>query len=132
MNLLLALGLIIFEAVYESLAHRGAKAVAGILEFFYRAGVAFIIFSWSTGYFDAGVYNPNFWYILFGYVMVRFAIFDVVYNLICKNPVFYIGNTKIYDKGFAWFFRWSGISAGHFLFMFKLIFLIIGIIWLLK
>lgn len=132
MNILLALCLVLFEAVYEAMAQRGKKTIAGVIEFFYHAGVAFIIFSWSTGYFRSGLINDNFWFILFGYVLIRFALFDVVYNLICKNPVFYIGSTKLYDKMFSWFFRWSGIAPNHFLFMFKLIALLIGFTWLMK
>jgi len=48
MNLIVALFLIIFEAVSEGLYDRQKKTIAGVIEFIYRAVVTLIIFAWLT------------------------------------------------------------------------------------
>lgn len=132
MNLLVALFLILCEAIYEGLADRGHKLIAGIIEFVYRTFVTLAIFALFSGIKLFENNYPDYWYIVTGFVLVRFALFDLTYNLIRQNPVFYIGDTKLYDKILGWFFRWSGIDSGHFLAMVKLIALLIGLTWLIR
>jgi hypothetical protein len=138
MNLLIALFLILFEAVPEGLRLAGHKGIAGVVEFIFLAVVTIVMFSYTTGLYRIFTQRqpilslqPNIIRVLGGYVLLRFAIFDVIHNLCAGVPLFFIGNTKWYDQIWQWFFSWSGIAADHFLFMFKLIALLIGIAWLM-
>jgi hypothetical protein len=134
MNLLIAFLLILFKAIPDAVYDRGYKTLSKYLRFWYDAGFYFVVFLFTTNYYSyhGGRINLDFWYIIFGALLLRWALFDLVYNLIKKSPIFYVGTTDPIDKIFGWFFRWSGIASGHFLFLFKLISLAIGITWLLK
>lgn len=138
MNLLIALFLILFESVPEGLALAGHKTSAGLFEFIFLAVVTFVMFSYTTGAYRIFTrkntivsLQPDILTVIGGYILLRFALFDVIHNLCAGIPVFFIGTTKWYDQIWQWFFTWSGIAAEHFLFMFKLIALLIGVTWLM-
>ena len=140
MILLLFLIIISLEAIYEGLdlisknyPDRGYKLWSGVFEFVYRVIVMLIIFLWIANYHFSHIYSyhVSFWHIFGGFILLRFALFDIIYNLIIGEPIFYVGSTKIYDKIWSWFFRWSGIPRDHFFAMFKLIALVISITWLI-
>jgi hypothetical protein len=134
MLLITALFLILTEAVYEALYDSGHKTTSGIIEFVYRAIVTVMVLSYvGMCYIDFSARDyPSFWYMIGGYVLLRFALFDISYNLIRGLSPFYIGSTKLIDKAWKWFFIWSGIPVVHFFAMFKFIALCIGVAWLLK
>ena len=132
MNLLIALFLILFEAMPEGLYDRGKKTIVGLTEFAYRAVVTLIIFAWATGWIVFYPHPEGFLDTIIGYVLFRFALFDFVYNAFAGNNLFYIGTTKIYDKFFGWFFKLTKFPEESFLFITKLIALLIGIVWLLR
>jgi hypothetical protein len=127
----LALFLIVFESVYESLADSGRKTIAGVIEFIYRAGITTIAFLWLADIQVFQVQYENIYYIIGGFILLRFAIFDVIYNLIVGNPIFKIGTTKLYDKIWNKFFAWSKFPKEHFLAMVKFLSLIVGLTWLI-
>ena len=129
MNLLLALFLIVFEVVPESIKN---KTLAGVVEFIYRAVVTVIAFVLIGGYACFAPPMSSLLYTLGGYVLLRFALFDIIYNAIQGLPIFFIGTTKLYDKWFRWFFIKTRLPKEHFLAMLKFISLLIGITWLLR
>jgi len=131
MLLLIVVLLILLEASYEALSDNGQKTLSGYIEFLYRAIVTIATLLWLSNVHVFHLPYIPFWQVLFGYVLLRFAMFDAIYNFISKLPIFYVGSTKTYDKVFAWFFRWSGIPQEHFLAMFKIIALFISISWLI-
>lgn len=99
MALYFALLLILPEAVYEGLRERHAKA-SFTIEFLYRASLVIILMAFAGGTCLLG--NQD--YFLFhvgGYVLVRFAIFDIVYSLFANQPLRSHGTTKIYDRMLA-------------------------------
>lgn len=128
---LTALFLIVFEQIADGLSLAGHKTTAGIIEFIYISGITLGLFAWVKGIkrFD---YSLGFFRVLGGYVLLRFALADLVFNLSAGLPLFYIGTTKLYDKIWQWFFEWTQFSQVHFLFMFKLIALCIGLSWLIR
>ena len=128
--LIAAIFLILFEAIPEGLRDRGKKTIAGVIEFIYLAAMTLAVFAWLTGQHHRPP-DPNLWFVIAGYILLRYAIFDAAYNLARGNPLFYIGNTKIYDRLLGWFFRWSGINSDHLQAMFKFIALLIGVTWLM-
>ena len=129
--LITALFLIVFEQTADGLALAGHKTIAGIIEFVYLSGITLGLFAWLSGQrrYD---YRPGFLRIIGGYVLLRFALADLIFNLSAGLPLFYIGSTKIYDKIWQWFFEWTQFSEIHFLFMFKLIALCIGLSFLIR
>lgn len=122
MNLLIALFLIVFEATFEGFKLRKWHIASEMVEFIYLACITFIIFGWYNGYFAPTATNPEFWFILFGYVLFRFAIFDIVFNLAANQSIFYIGKTKLFDKLL--------VKLGAFVFIVKLLAFAIGLSWL--
>lgn len=138
MLLLVCLFLILFEAVYESLYERGKNfavdkgrstilLISGLIEFIYRAVITLIIILGIT------ICDPQtYFYPIAGCLLLRFALFDVIYNLIRGLDVFYFGKTKLWDRTWNWFFTRTGVNKPHFLFMFKLLSLLIGISFCFK
>ena len=131
--LIAALFLIVFEMVPEGLALSDHKTIAGVFEFVYLTGVTLAVFALFNGqlhsYFPRGC---NFVRILIGYILVRFALADPIFNLCAGLDWYFVGSTKLYDKIWLWFFT-SGIPPNHFFFMFKfLIALPIGTSLLLR
>lgn len=132
----IALFLIVFEAVPEGLALAGHKMIAGMFEFVFLAGITLTVFAYFTKTYSPNRYNyydgykmiiltnTNFWWYIAGYVLLRFAIFDIIHNLSAGLPVFYIGTTKLFDilivklASWGWFIRFIGG--------------IIGLTWLVK
>jgi hypothetical protein len=125
-----ALFLILFEATPEGLADAGHKRIAGLLEFIYRAVVTVIIFMWICGVVIP-VQSDKLGYGLLGYLFLRFAIFDYIYNLSAGQYLNFIGTTKIWDRVLGRILKVGKVQFNllHFL---RFIFLVIGITFLLK
>ncbi len=117
-NIYFALLLIIPEALYEGLRSKHPR-ISFAIEFLFRLCIAVIIFGSVT------LNSDNFTYHVFGYVLLRFAIFDFVYNLSSELPILFVGSTKLYDQGL------SKVPM-HLVLFVKGIALFIGIVWLLK
>jgi len=121
MNLILALFLIIVEAVFEGLKISGHHIASELVEMVYLVCITFGLFAWinSVKSFE---YKPIL-KILIGYVLLRFALFDLAWNISAGQEWFYYGITKAYDifmsklGGWGWFLK---IIAG-----------IWGVAWLL-
>lgn len=130
MILIFTIFLILFESIPEALVLRGHKTIAGVIEGVYRAVVTLAIGAWLMGY-SIGTYGENWVFILGGYLLLRFAIFDFVYNAVAGLKLTYIGKTKISDKLWQWFFAKTHFPVGLFFGMLKLICFLIGLTWLL-
>jgi len=124
MNLILALFLIIVEAVFEGLKISGHHIASELVEMVYLAVVTFGLFAWLNwkqvnSFFD----RQSIVRVLIGYVLLRFALFDLIWNLSAGQEWNYYGITKLYDifmaklGGWGWFLK---IIAG-----------IWGVAWLL-
>ena len=82
MLLLIALFLIILEAVPEALALKGHKIIAGAIEFVYRAFVTLVIYMWAMGVSHLN-YGHNFYYAVGGisYYDLQYLIFYIIWLL---------------------------------------------------
>lgn len=125
MNLLLAIFLIVFEAVYEGLATGGNHITSELAEFVYLFGVSLMAFGWLNyrNFITAPKLN-SFIKILIGYLLLRFALFDVIWNISAGQDLFFYGTTKLYDRIMA--------ELGSFGLMLKCIALVWGIAWLTR
>jgi len=122
MNLLIAIFLLL-EAVFEGLRTGGHLLVAEIVEVVYLSGITFGLFAWLNwrqvnSFFDRSKLIK----VLIGYILLRFALFDLVWNVSAGQDLFFYGTTKVYDRFMSslgsWGWMWKGIS------------LIWGIAWL--
>ena len=136
MNLLIALFLIIFEAVPDGLADRGKKALAGVLESVYLIVITLVIFALFNGIILSKLAlslcdGYVIWRVLVGYALLRFAIFDLIYNLVRGNlPLSYIGTTKLFDRALNKIISKLKISMGLVIFARAIAFLW-GFFWLM-
>ena len=121
--------LIVTESVYEALKLRGKDTLSGMIEFFNRA-VTVVLLSMFLAGWHWSLKNDGLFYVIGGYLLLRFAIFDFVFNVFARLPLFYIGTAKLYDQFWQKFFEWTKFPKEHFLWMFKFIALLIGIVWL--
>jgi hypothetical protein len=115
----------------EGLRDRGKKTLAGIIEFIYRAVITIAIFLWIKVMFYIS-HDGNLYVLLAGYVLLRYALFDYIYNLCAGQTLFFTGTTKLFDKFWNWFFRVTKFPKDHFFFMTKLIAFLIGITFLIR
>ena len=96
MILLIALLLIGLEAVYEALRDTGSENKSYDYEFAHRLIVA-LTFAGITQLPFLREHRPVI--LLIGYVFVRFALFDLIYNAVHGGiPLDYIGTTKRWDR----------------------------------
>ena len=123
MNLILALFLIVFEACSEGLHTGGHYLASEIVEVVYLSGITLIAFAWMnrTPWFTI-LPLMSFWKVLIGYLLLRFALFDIIWNISAGQDLFFYGTTKLYDRVMTELGSW-----GWFL---KFIALIWGIAWL--
>lgn len=98
MNLLLAFILIVLEAVFEGLKTGGLYLYSEAVEFIYLILVTLMVFAWLNRRF---VFNQPkigmFIKVLIGYILLRFSLFDFIWNISAGQPLDYIGNTKLFD-----------------------------------
>lgn len=125
MLLIIAIGIILIEAIGEGLLKRFNSPINEII---FDAWIQWVIalmffgswFIWAI-HFDE-YYVPT-WKIITGFVFVRFAIFDVTWNLARGVKWNYYGTTKLYDR--------IMFELAEFGWMLKLICGIMGIVFLL-
>jgi hypothetical protein len=129
MNLFLAIFLIFFEVFPEALADSGRKTFAGVLEFIYRACIAIALFGVVSGFqWNLGTMD-YFWYHLGGYVLLRYALLDIIYNIINGLKIGYVGKTKLWDRVYG---KITAKVPIHLIIFLKVLLAWISIVWLLK
>ena len=129
MILTFAIFLILTEAIIEALIKKrypSSDIFKGWLQWVIAIGL-FLGWLWIAYTFS----SVPLWKLIVGFVFIRFAIFDIAFNLTFGLPIYFIGTTKLYDRLWQWFFRVTGFPVNHFFGMLKFICLCIGITWLL-
>ena len=114
MIILVAIFLILFEACFEGLKLAGFHIASELVEMVYLSGITLGLFAYFSGQ-KSWPYKSYFIKILIGYVLLRFAIFDVIFNLSAGLSLNYIGDTKLFDKGLNWLREMWGMSPVWFL-----------------
>lgn len=102
MLLLLVLFFVITEAFYESCKDKG---ISGILEFSNRSASAMFFLMFMVGIVNPISVDIPLWKAVLGYLFVREAIFDYLYNWMADLEWWYIGKTKWRDRFYRWLFR---------------------------
>ena len=123
MTIYFALLLILPEAIYEGTRNKH-PLFSFAIEFFYRFALVVILMAVAGGFCFNGTQDYFLFHVL-GYVLLRFAIFDYLYNICAELPFFYMGTTKLYDQ-------WLSKVPWHLLGFVRLIALFMGIVFLLK
>ena len=125
MILIYAIAIILIEAIGEGLLKRFNSPINEII---FDAWIQWVIalmffgswFIWAI-HFD-GYYVPT-WKIITGFIFVRFAIFDVIWNISRGVKWNYYGATKLYDRIMFELAEWG--------WMVKIICGIVGVVFLL-
>ena len=102
--------LIILDALKDALYDERRK---------YASGLADMVFLSAMIYGVVLLRGDWMWIII--YVLLRYAVFDLIYNIIRGLSLLYVGTTKPYDKLIRKIFNENAI---HFLFITKLMALI--------
>lgn len=114
--LLILLSLVLANAIEDSFRTKNKKVLAHIYNSIH-----------IVGWFYLMKFDFN-WTYVFQYILIRFALFDITWNLIVGKPLFYIGTTSLYDKFWQWFKKTTKFPMNHFLFWVKLIALLLAVI----
>jgi hypothetical protein len=131
MNLVLVIFLILFEATYEALKTKGKDIASEFVEFIYLAVTITICFAWINEIpFPFSITSAAFWKVIGGFVLLRFGIFDLIFNIVCGVNIFYIGKRKFYDKVLQWLIN-KGVQPNLIWFA-RFICVCISLAWLLN
>jgi len=122
MVLIIALIVILTEAIGESLIKKRYPD-SFIFEWWVQWIIAIALFvGWFIWALHFDKYYVPVWKIITGFIFVRFAIFDIAYNLTSGLKWNYYGTTKLYDRimirlgGWGWWIKLClGIIGGCFL-----------------
>lgn len=101
--LAIILFLTVLEAVHEGLTLRYKILgnipgwIPGIVEAIKLAGIVVLI-PLIIYFTNNGWEIVSLWQYVLGWVLIRYAIFDPTHNLVAGLPIFYVGNTKLYDR----------------------------------
>jgi hypothetical protein len=120
----LAIFLIYFEAVYEGLKTRGKHIASEFVELTYLIIITASVLMWASGIRFIFASDHLLWKTFAGYLLLRFAIFDTIWNISAGQKWNYIGNTKLYDKFLA--------KTGSWGWFVKIVSLIVGLTFLIK
>lgn len=107
--------LVIINALEDAFRDNDRKILAHLFNTLHIAGWIGMI------YFDFT------WIFIIQYILIRFALFDVIYNLTRGQKIFHIGSTSIYDKFWKRFEKVTKFPMNHVFFWIKLISLLIAI-----
>ena len=130
MILLTALIIILFEAIAEGLVKRHCEKLSDII---FKGWVQLLILvilflTWIAIAVRIDSYYPVI-KIVVGYVLLRYALFDAVFNISAGLGINHIGTTKLYDKILSWIRDMWGMGTIWFT---RAIALFWGVAWLLK
>lgn len=101
---------IVFEAITEALIkqfHPGSFIFKWWVQWIIAIGLFLIWYFLMQGFDKYYVEN---WKLITGFIFVRFAVFDLVYNITFGNPLFYYGTTKLYDRIMAELGGWGWMA----------------------
>lgn len=111
------LALIVLDALKDAVKDR-QKTLGHVLNGIFLLVVLALVTTYRAD-------NPGAW--IGAYILLRYALFNLVYNLIRGLPIFYIGTTDPIDDLIRGFLYWTKFSSTHFQFLTKLIALCIGL-----
>jgi len=138
MILITAISLILLKAISDGMLLRkyrsefwlsNYKAISSLLMSLLLAITILLSFACLTGI--SFRYGDNYWFAIGGFLLMKFALFDIVHNWIAGLPINYIGKTKFWDRAWQWFFKKTRFPVGLFFGMVKLICFLIALTWLL-
>jgi hypothetical protein len=120
---------IAFETVFEGLHLAGFNVASEITEITYRLVATIICLAFVSGrnLQIKTIWMPL-WKIFVGYILLRYALFDPLFNVCAGLDINFIGDTKIYDKILSWIRDMWGMGTIWFT---RAIALFWGVAWLL-
>jgi hypothetical protein len=119
------------NALSDGLYDNGKKTFSGIIRFIGLGPVIVLALAELSGLHWFSVTDKDFISIVISFVLVRYFLFDAIYNLTRGLNIFYIGTTKLYDKLLQKFLSWTGMAGFIILIATKMIAGFLGIIFLI-
>jgi hypothetical protein len=120
----------ILHAMSDGLYDNGKKTLSKVLRFVLLASVIIPALAELTGHNYFKLIDKDFISIVISFGLVRYFLFDAVYNLTRGLNIFYIGNTGLLDKILQKFMRLTGGVGFVIIIATKMIAGFIGIIYL--
>jgi hypothetical protein len=114
----------------DGLYDNGKKTLSKVLRFVLLASVIIPALAELTGHNYFKLIDKDFISIVISFGLVRYFLFDAVYNLTRGLNIFYIGNTGLLDKILQKFMRLTGGVGFVIIIATKMIAGFIGIIYL--
>lgn len=90
------------EAVYEALGDTGHKLAGKLVELGVRGVVYLAVMAWMAGLAPGWLPDITFWQGVAGFLAVRVAIFNAVWNLTARKPHTYLSEHDPYDRLLWW------------------------------
>jgi len=129
--------LIVLDAVGDGLRDRKFRMVAGILETLLLTLLLSSMLFFQTLYWPVTLWPDQCALLILAYAVLRYALFDVIYNLVKGNfYLFTTGTTKLFDRIHtkiidwiirkSWFGKLLDIPEDIFLFTIKILALVLG------
>lgn len=113
MNLLLAFLLIVLEATFEGLKIAGYHVASEIVEFVYLTVVTLMAIGWlNQKYLFKDVRADRFMFVVIGFFLLRFSLFDSIWNIAAGQDWNYYGVTKFYDRLMIALGTWGWMLKG--------------------
>jgi hypothetical protein len=111
----------VLSATADGTYDNGKKQLSAILENSSLATLVAFTAIVTAGLIQNFISIPL-WKIIVGFVGIRFALFDIIYNKTRKLPTFFYGTTKLYDRimtklaSWGWFVKFIiGLTSIVFL-----------------
>ncbi|KKM01892.1 hypothetical protein LCGC14_1789890 [marine sediment metagenome] len=117
---LVLLLIVMLDAAGDALRLRKHQVISHMAE---AVQVALWIAVWALFEFQV--------YYIAMYILGRFIVFDLVFNLIAGNKIFYIGESSLYGRGLRWLAGKVRQPVGLFISMPKLMALVWWVAWFL-
>jgi len=118
---------IFLDAIGDALYDRKLKTLSGVLQSILLGFFVTCVCLMDAPVILRPVDHAGVIWLLVGYVCLRYALFDYVYNVARDINIFYTGSTKLLDKFWRWWFRVTKIPAPHWFLMTRFMALLFGL-----
>jgi len=91
----------VLNALADGLYDEGRKTLSGVVMMAYLGGAVLLSLAFLSGLtlsFDYATVSREYISVVISFVLVRYFLFDAVYNITRGLHIFYFGTTKLYDK----------------------------------
>ena len=119
--------IIFLDAIGDALYDEQMKTISGVLQTILLVFFVTCMCLVGTNTLLRPVTYGGFVWLMTGYVCLRYALFDYVYNITRGLHPFYTGSTKLLDSFWRWWFRKTKIPAMLWFIVTRLMAFVLGL-----